>query len=280
VSSTWSSDNAFLFLASAQTIHRYDPSSNSLTDLYNTTDQTPISNIVFKDKGSLIFSAGENVHLLDCGSTPKICQTFDSHKCQITSLSLSNDASLLSSTSAAAAHIYNLALGSHIILRGLPSGGQAITTSAFHTQLRTRLLLGIGKQLVVYDTTRPSGPIKTVALGETSSGDITAVACSPFSKTLVAVATTGGSVGLIDLEKEKGSGVIRTHFVVTDGFYLPDYSAPSTSESRLPRWSFLPKAPLYMQEQNTEKFSFWICGHWINRQKLSSSARQAAASRL
>jgi protein NEDD1 len=203
-SSAWSSDNAFLFLASAQTIHRYDPASNSLTDLYSTGDLAPISNIVYKDKGSLIFSAGEHVHLLDCGSTPKISQTFDSHKSQITSLSLSNDASLLSSTSATAAHVHNLALNSHTTLRGLPSGGQAITTSVFHTQLRTRLLLCIGKQLVVYDTTRPSGPIKTVALSETSSGDITAVACSPFSKTLVAVATTGGSVGLIDLEKEKG----------------------------------------------------------------------------
>jgi protein NEDD1 len=56
----------------------------------------------------------------------------------------------------------------------------------------------------VYDTTRSSGPIKTITLSEMSSGDITAIACSPVSKTLVAVATTGGYVALVDLEKEKG----------------------------------------------------------------------------
>jgi protein NEDD1 len=171
--------------------------------LYCTIDDVPISNILSKDKGSLIFSAGEDIHVLDCGSVPKISQTFDSHKTPVTSLSLSNDTSLLSSTSAAAAHVHNLSLGSHTVLRGLPLGGH-ISTSVFHPQLRTRLLIGVGKQLVVYDTTRPSGPMKTVALSETSSGDIIAIACSPFSKTLVAVATTGGSVGLVDLEKEKG----------------------------------------------------------------------------
>jgi protein NEDD1 len=119
-------------------------------------------------------------------------------------LSLSNDTTLLSSTSAAAAHVHNLSLGSHTVLKGLPLVGQSISTSAFRPQLRTRLMLGIGKQLVVYDTARLSGPINTIGLSQTNSGDITAVACSPFSKTLVAVATTGGTVGLVDLEKEKG----------------------------------------------------------------------------
>ena len=204
IASTWSSDKAFLFLTSAQTIHRYDPSSSSLKDFYYTNEEVSISAVVSKDKGTLIFCAGENVHVLDCGLTPKISQTFDSHKSPITSLSLSNDASLLASTSIAAVHVHNLTLGSYTVLRGLPSPGQEISTCVFHPQLRTRLLLGIGKQLVVYDTTRPSSPMKTVALSETSSGDITVVACSPFSKTLVAVATTCGSVGLVDLEKEKG----------------------------------------------------------------------------
>lgn len=204
IASSWSFDNAFLFIASPKIIHRYDPSSNFIKDLYCTTDEGPISDILSKDKGSLIFSAGNNVHVLECGSTPKISQTFDAHKSPITSLSLSNDSSLLSSTSSTAAHVHNLSLGSHTVLKGLPFGGQSISTSAFHPQLRTRLLLGIGKQLVVYDTTRPSGPIKTILLSETSSGDIVAISCSPFSKTLVAVATTGGSVGLVDLEKEKG----------------------------------------------------------------------------
>ena len=208
VASTWSSDNAFLFLASLQTIQRYDPSSNSLEEFYSNIGEGDISHLVFRDKGSLIFSSGEIVHLLDCGSIPKVSHTFDTHKSMITSLSLSNDASLLSSTSSTAAHVHNLSLASHTVLKGLPLGSQPITASVFHPQLRTRLLLGVGKQLVVYDTTRPSGPMRTIALNETNStthsGDIIAIACSPFSKTLVAVATTGGNVVLIDLEKEKG----------------------------------------------------------------------------
>jgi protein NEDD1 len=41
-------------------------------------------------------------------------------------------------------------------------------------------------------------------MNDASTGDIVAVACSPFSKTLVAVASSSGSVGLVDLDKEKG----------------------------------------------------------------------------
>lgn len=202
--SSWSSDNAFLFLASSQTIHKYDASLNSLRDIYSPTESDVIESMVCKDKGSLIFSAGHKIHTLEHGSTnPKISQTFESHKTPINSLSLSNDASLLASSSAGAAHVHNLSLGSHTVLRGLPLNGHTITTCAFHPHSRTRLLLGIGKQLVVYDTTRPSGPLKSIALNDATSGDIIAVACSPFSKTLVAVASSGGNVGLVDLDKEK-----------------------------------------------------------------------------
>ncbi|KAF5386745.1 hypothetical protein D9615_001537 [Tricholomella constricta] len=202
--SVWSFDNTALFLASPQVIHRYDPSSNSLRDLYTSTDAEPISHIVCKDKGTLIYSAADKIRLLECGSSANIAQTFESHKSPITSLSLSNDYTLLASTSSNSVHVHNLTLGSHTVLRGLALAGQSITTSVFHPHARTRLLLGIGKQLVVYDTTRPSGPLKSVPLSETTLGDIVAVACSPFSKTLVAVATAGGNVGLVDLDKEKG----------------------------------------------------------------------------
>ncbi|GLB34616.1 putative WD40 repeats [Lyophyllum shimeji] len=202
-SSAWSLDNAFLYLASAQGIQRYDPSSNSLRDIY-TSEGEPTFYLLCKDKGTLIYGAGDKVHLLECSSSAKITQTFDSHKSPITSLSLSNDCTLLASTSLNAVHIHNLTLGSHTVLRGLPSTDRNVTTSAFHPHARTRLLVGIGKQILVYDTTRPSGPLKTIPLNETTSGEIVAVACSPFSKTLVAVASAGGHVGLIDLEKEKG----------------------------------------------------------------------------
>jgi len=203
IATAWSSDNTSLFLATPNAIHRYDPSTNSLKQLHATGDMGDVSNLVSKDKGSAIFSAKGNVHILECGSTPKISQTFDSHKSPITSLSVSNDATLLASTSASAVHVHNLSLGSHTVLRGLALSGQTINTCVFHPHLRTRLLLGVGKQLIVYDTTRPSGPMKTVPLSDSGSGDITAVACSPFSKTLVAIATTAGSVALVDLEKDK-----------------------------------------------------------------------------
>lgn len=76
-------------------------------------------------------------------------------------------------------------------------------SSTFDFHLRTRLLVASGKQLIIFDTTRPSGPIKTVQLNESATGEVIPAACSPFSKTLVAVATTGGFLGLVDLEKEK-----------------------------------------------------------------------------
>jgi len=230
--SFWSPDNTSVFLSSSHIIHKYDPSSNALKDIHSIRGpEGSISHLVAKDKVTIIFNEAHKVHVLECGSTSgttKISQTYESHQTPITSLSLSNDSTLLASTSAGAAHVHNLTLGSHTVLRGLALAGQSITTSAFHPHSRTRLLLGIGKQVVVYDTTRPSGPIKTIPIGDTTSGEITAIACSPFSKTLVALATTGGHVGLVDLDKEKRCSL---NFFITPqliGFPSPAYSGHST----------------------------------------------------
>ncbi|KDR73718.1 hypothetical protein GALMADRAFT_142169 [Galerina marginata CBS 339.88] len=198
--SSWSPDNAFLYISSAKTIHRYEPISNALKDVYSHGLGT-ISHLVSRDKDNVIFTCEDKIHFLDCDPNSQISQTFESHKASINSLSLSNDLTLLASTSAGAAHVHNISLGSHTVLRGLPN--QGINTSTFHPHSRTRLLVAAGKHLMVYDTTRPSGPIKNIAMSESSTGDITAVACSPFSKTLVVVATSTGFVGLVDLEKEK-----------------------------------------------------------------------------
>ncbi|KDQ33020.1 hypothetical protein PLEOSDRAFT_1091285 [Pleurotus ostreatus PC15] len=149
----------------------------------------PNSRVLVKDGSSLI---------------GKTTQTLESHTSVISSISLSNDASLLASATSAVVHVYNLATGSNSVLRGLALAGQSIGACAFHSHSRTRLLLGIGRQFVVYDTTRPSSPVKTIPLDTSSSGDINAISSSPFSKSLVAVSTTGGYLGLIDLEKEKG----------------------------------------------------------------------------
>ncbi|KAH9945854.1 WD40 repeat-like protein [Epithele typhae] len=128
----------------------------------------------------------------------KITQTFESHKSTVSSLSLSNDASLLASTSANA-------FTSTISPFRIPSGGGDVSTCAFHPHSRTRLLVGSGAQILVYDTTRPSGPAKIIPLDkeQKNPGPIVAITCSPFSKTLVAAACSGGMVALVDLDKEK-----------------------------------------------------------------------------
>ncbi|EMD38240.1 hypothetical protein CERSUDRAFT_93771 [Gelatoporia subvermispora B] len=72
---------------------------------------------------------------------------------------------------------------------------------------RTRLLVGCGAHVLVYDTSR-SLPTKSIALEKKRIGEIVAIACSPFSKSLVAVACSGGYVSLLDIEKEKG--LLRT----------------------------------------------------------------------
>jgi protein NEDD1 len=77
-------------------------------------------------------------------------------------------------------------------------------TCTFSPHLRTRLIVGFGNTVYVYDITRPSNPMKTICFGDATLGDIVAVACSPFSKTLVATACSGGTIGLIDFDKEKG----------------------------------------------------------------------------
>ena len=200
--SFWSPDNSVLYLSSVHTIHKYDPLSNTLKDIYTSDDSAAIRHLVAKDRFTVIFDTGDKIHVLECGSNPKVSQIFEAQK-TITSLSLSNDNTLLASTSASTVHIHNLTLGSHSVLRGLTLGGQDINLSAFHPHCRTRLLVAAGKQIMIYDTTRPSGPMKTISLTEAATGTISAIACSPFSKTLIATATSGGFVGLIDLEKEK-----------------------------------------------------------------------------
>ncbi|KAJ6502614.1 WD40-repeat-containing domain protein, partial [Mycena sanguinolenta] len=195
--SAWSPDNLYLFLASANTIHQYNPALNTLTQIFSSTDV--ITHLVCKTKSSLVFATTANqINVLE---STKVVRTFDSPKGP-TSLALLND--LLAATSAESAHVHNLVLGSSTTLRGIPLAGQRITASAFHPHSRARLLLGVGKQLVVYDTTRSSGPLKTIPMNDASAGEIVSVACSPFSKTLVVVVCTSGSVGFVDLDKEKG----------------------------------------------------------------------------
>lgn len=69
--------------------------------------------------------------------------------------------------------------------------------------------MGMGKQVLIFDTMKPSAPLKVVPINDVNSGLVVAITCSPFSKTLVAVATSGGLVGLVDMDKEKGYVILR-----------------------------------------------------------------------
>ncbi|KAJ7470698.1 hypothetical protein FB451DRAFT_1368486 [Mycena latifolia] len=162
IASAWSPDNLYLFLSSLNTIHQYNPALNTLTDIFSSPDS--ITHLVCKTTSSLAFAAADKVHVLE---STKVIQSFDSHKAPITSLALAND--LLATTSAGAAHVHNLLLGSHTVLRGLNLAGQRITTCAFHPHSRTRLLLGVAR----------------------------------FRRLWWRLRASSGNVGLVDLDKEK-----------------------------------------------------------------------------
>jgi protein NEDD1 len=164
-----------------------------------------VGGLAVKDKGTLILSLGNAVHMVEhsssASSPTKIVQTLPLHPDEdpIHALSLSHDSTLLTVASPGAVVVHNLALGTQTTLRGLP-GRVAVCT--FHVHSRVRLLLGIGHKLVIYDITRPSGPSRITSIGDGRAGDVVAVACSPYSKTLLAVACSGGYVALVDLDKE------------------------------------------------------------------------------
>ncbi|KAA1469327.1 WD40 repeat-like protein [Dentipellis sp. KUC8613] len=216
--STWSPDGASLYIASSHTITRYDALGELIKTVHVHTPadsaDEPIASLLAKDKGTLIFAAGSNVHILEHSAsqsaTSKVVQTIAPpagapDTGPLSALSLSNDGTLLVTASAGAVLVHNLSLGSHTVLRGLPiEDGQRISACVLHPHSRIRLFLGIGKQLVVYDVTRPAAPVRMIPMGEAATGDIVAIACSPYSKTLLAVACSGGYVGLVDLDKQQG----------------------------------------------------------------------------
>ena len=211
VASVWSPDNASLYVATTDSVARYDTSGTlvktlwPLSDCDASIDHNHISGLALKDKGTLIFSMGNSVHLVEhsssASSSTKIVHTLPTHPDPdpILALSLSHDGTLLTVASRSAVVVHNLAIGAQTTLRGLP-GPVAVCT--FHVHSRVRLLLGIGHNLVIYDITRPSGPSRIASIGDGIEGNVVDVACSPYSKTLLAVACRGGYVALVDLDKE------------------------------------------------------------------------------
>jgi protein NEDD1 len=211
VSSVWSPDNGSLYVATTDTVNRYDASGALVKSLWPLSDGNDIplddiGGLVVKDKGTLILSMRNTVHIVEhsssASSPTKIVQTLPVHPDDsnpIHALSLSHDCTLLTVASPDAVVVHNLALGAQTALRKLP-GRVAVCT--FHVHSRVRLLLGIGHKLVIYDITRPSAPSRVTSIGDGAAGDVVAVACSPYSKTLIAVACSGGYIALVDLDKE------------------------------------------------------------------------------
>ncbi|KAH9060004.1 WD40-repeat-containing domain protein [Lactarius vividus] len=204
VASVWSPDNASLYVATTDSLARYDPFGTLVKSLWplpdrdTPVDYDPISGLALKDKGTLILSMASSVHLVEhsssASSSTKIVQTLPTHPDPdpILSLSLSHDGTLLAVASKSAVVVHNLALGVQTALRGLPG---PVGVCTFHTHSRVRLLLGIGHNLVIYDITLAS-------IGDGVKGTVVGVACSPYSKTLLAVACRGGYIALVDLDKE------------------------------------------------------------------------------
>jgi protein NEDD1 len=209
--STWSPDGSSFYLASKHSISRYDASGSLIKTVYDDAACAPIHAVLAKDKGTLIFAAGAAVHTLEHSASPssssKIVHSLAPHPdpdsgAPVLALSLSNDSTLLAAASPRAVLVHNLSLGAHTVLRGLPPGAP-VSACVFHPHSRIRLFLGIARELVVYDISRPSGPSRVIPMGDVAEGSIVAVACSPYSKTLLAVACACGYVALVDLDREK-----------------------------------------------------------------------------
>ncbi|KAF9246231.1 WD40-repeat-containing domain protein [Melanogaster broomeanus] len=206
--SAWSPDSSQLYLANSTSIKRYTPSESLLEEVYS--GSYPVTCLAVKGETSTVFFAAANkVWSLDCALSPgKEPSSLEPHKSSLTAISISNDCTLLASVSTSAVLVHNLTLSSYTPLRGLPDG-KPVTCCMFHQHSRTRLLLGIGREVLVYDSTRPSGPLKVIRIPGSSTGNIVAMAASPFSKTLVTAVASNGDVALVDLDKDNGT-ILKT----------------------------------------------------------------------
>jgi protein NEDD1 len=196
-SSLTSSPSTF-FIASSDTIYACNPSSLALTPIH--TAASRISHLL-ATTDALVYTTNTTIHILS-PARARAAQIIVSHDTPVTAIALSNNVSLIASVTSSEVHIHNIALKktAPIVLRLPPS--VPVTTALFHPHACTRLVLGAGTLLFVFDTAKPDDPPRCITV---ETGDIKAMSCSPFSKSLIALATSGGSVGLVDLDKEKPS---------------------------------------------------------------------------
>ena len=195
----------FLYVATTDSVNRYDASGTLIKSLWllSDSDDIPLDDVgglAVKDKGTLILSMGNMVHMVEhsssASSPTKVVQALPVHPNSnpIHALSLCHVSTLLTVASPNAVVVHNLALGAQTMLRKL-RGRVAVCT--FHVHLRVCLLLGISHKLVIYDIKRPSGPSRVTSIGDGVTGDVAAMACSLYSKTLIAVMCGGGYIALV-----------------------------------------------------------------------------------
>lgn len=203
LASTWSPDNSSLYLASPFSIDRFMTSQCRLDKaIYvQSREGSEINTMAVTPLGNIVLGVGRKVIMLEyAAGSAKVLKTLESHGTTITALVVSNDSMLIASASSKGVHIHNLLVPAKHTSLPLPtSAPRSVSTMTFHPHVRTRLLLGLGHDILVYDVDKPSAPVKCISIGR----DVVGIACSPFSKTLVAVASTN-SVSLVDLDKDKG----------------------------------------------------------------------------
>ncbi|KAG1742422.1 WD40-repeat-containing domain protein [Suillus occidentalis] len=196
LASAWSPDNSSLYLASPLSIDRFIISQSRLdeTIYVQSKEDGEINAMAVTPSGNVVLGAGRKVIVLEyVAGSAKVLKTYETHGSAITALAVSNDSTLIASASFKGVHIYDALVPARQL--SLPPPNSTIT---FHPHVRTRLLLSLGCDILVYDVDKPSAPVKPISIGR----DVVGIACSPFSKTLVAVASTG-DVGLVDLDKDK-----------------------------------------------------------------------------
>ena len=196
------------FLVFSNGIRKYSNGGSTQELIFSSSDKEELQAcVVAKDNGTVICALSDKIAVLEPtppSSNYNIAKTINVHWSPLTSLAISNDGTVLASASQTAVHIHKLETGSHTVLRGLPQSSEGPSLCTLSPHFPTKLIVGSDQVLYIYDINRPSSPTKTIPLGSCANGDIVSLACSPYSKTLVAAACEGGTIHLIDFEKEKG----------------------------------------------------------------------------
>lgn len=211
--SAWAADNSCLYVAGSNDISKFSPTGY----LYSSTIplSRPSTSLITKDNGdTLIYTSGNEIALLQ-STTGKELSKLDLQDQDATLLSLSQDETLIAVCLASGeVQVHNLSSGtSPVVLRGINGIGEEagrraryngeVTALAFHAHSPTQLLLALGPRLLVYDTVQPARPAKVFLLNKLE-GKLVSIACSPFSKTLIAVASSTGKIWLVDIAKDSG----------------------------------------------------------------------------